>query len=294
MPFGLSDILNPFQGSKKKIYGTKPVVPELKTAADAQKEALAANSANFADIAKLATQVNTLNQDQLNALIDKTLGPGVREQFQQNLASQARGEIPQDVRNAIYRGNAERGAATNAFGGGGFSRNVTARDLGLTSLQITNNALSSAEQWLQAAKAPTFDAMGMFGISTQQQYAANQDQFNRNFAAAKIAAAPDPVARGQFDSDMAITGMILGIYGGGAGYQNSYKPQGDQMAPSFNRYGGDNSMYVPQQFQNYGYNFGGGGLAGAYQQAGVSNPYSLGGYGAGGSGGLAGPGAFGY
>lgn len=231
----------------EKVYGRKPNVPKLKTAADAQKEALAANQANFADIAKLATQTNTLNQEQLNRLIDMTLGPGVREQFQKNLVSQARGEIPDDVRNAIYRGNAERSASGNAFGGGGFSRNVNARDLGLTSLQITNNALSSAEQWLNAAKAPTFDAMGMFGISTAQQYAANTDQFNRDLLAEKIAAAPDPAARGVFDSNMALAGMILSAYSGGAGYQGTYR--GGQDAQPLAQTPAAQSYYMPQTYQ---------------------------------------------
>ena len=186
----MAGILDVFGGGKafgmswdaKKVYGSKPVIPELPTLESAQKTAVGANAASFADIAKLATGVNAFNQDQLNALIDRTLGPGVRQSIQDNLAAQARGEIPRDVQDAIYRGTAERSAGGNAFGGGGFSRNITARDLGLTSLDITNKALSSAESWLASAKAPTFDVTSMF-ITPMQQSAANTDQFNRNLLA---------------------------------------------------------------------------------------------------------------
>ena len=265
-------------------YGKKPTVPELTPIdVDATQQAtVAGNQASFADIAKLAAGVNTFNQDQLSALIDRTLGPGVRQSIQDNLAAQARGEIPRDVQDAIYRGGAERSTATNAFGGGGFTRNIEARDLGLTSLDITNKALSSAESWLASAKAPTFDVTSMF-ITPMQQSAANTDQFNRNLLAAKTAAAPDPVERGQFDSSMALIGMVLSMYGGGAGYQGTYKP--DTPSPGVGGGGNaNNSFYLPQNFGGAYNQGGGGGLAGASQDAGVANPYNLGGYKSGGGG----------
>ena len=246
---GLGTLL--FGNDASKVFGSKPVVPTLPSLSDAQKTAINANTTSFSDIAKLATATNTLNQDQLNALIDKTLGPGVREQFQQNLASQARGEIPQDVQNAIFRGNAERTAGGNAFGGGGFGRNLNARDLGLTSLQITNNAMSSAESWLSKAQAPMFDATSMF-ITPMQQNAANLDQFNRNLLAAKVAAAPDPAARGVFDSNMALAGMILGVYSGGAGYKGTYDPNAGNSGFTAANGGGGGGMYTPQSFNNGG------------------------------------------
>lgn len=268
-----------------KVFGKKPVIPTLPSLTDAQKTAGEGNSANFGDISKLAASTNAFNQDQLNALIDRTLGPGVRQKIQDNLASQISGEIPKDVQSAIYRGVAERSAGSNAFGGGdsGFSRNVTARDLGLTSLDITDKALSSAEKWMQGAKAPTFDVTSMF-ITPAQQNAANTDQFNRNLLAAKTAAAPDPGARGVFDSNMALMGMILSAYGGGGGgYQGTYRPDSTGLNPQNG--GASGNMYINQGFgsQSGGTAAGfdssySGGLAGASQSAGVSNPYSLGGY----------------
>lgn len=213
-------------------YGKKPEVPALTPVSpDAeQKAAVAGNQASFGDIAKLATSVNTFNQDQLNALIDRVLGPGVRGQIQTNLASQLRGEVPQDVRDAIYRSNAERGVATNAFGGG-FKANINARDIGLTSLQITNQALSSAESWLSKATAPQFDVTSMFFTPAQRLAQANlqqQRQYEHDLLAAGVKAAPDPAMAAFGDVNMqaaqnlaemgrGMMGMGMGGMGGGGG-----------------------------------------------------------------------------
>ena len=206
-------------------YGSKPEVPNL-TPVDpnaVQQQTVAGNQQNFGDIAKLATSVNTFNQDQLNALMDRVL-PGARQQIQETLSSQLRGEIPKDVQSAIFRGVAERTAAGNAFGGGGFTGNVTARDLGLTSLQITNQALSSAESWLKTATAPTFDVTSMFFSPQQRLAQANlqqQLQYQNDLLKAGVAAAPDPgmaaLAQG-IDSDLArVENAALSYAGMGAG-----------------------------------------------------------------------------
>lgn len=228
-------------------YGKKPKVPELKPISpDATQAAtVAGNAANFGDIAKLAASVNTFNQDQLNALIDRAL-PGARQQIQQTLSSQLRGEIPQDVQNAIFRGTAERTAAGNAFGGGGFTRNVTARDLGLTSLDITNKALSSAESWLSKATAPTFDVTSMF-FTPQQRLAFEQQQqgaqFSRDVMAAGVAAAPDPgmaaLAQG-IDSDVSkIENAALSFGGLAAGSSfGRGTPSAPSPPPSNSNFGG--------------------------------------------------------
>lgn len=214
-------------------YGKKPKVPSLKEISpDAtQKATVAGNIANFADIAKLATQVNTFSQDQLDALIDRVL-PGARQQIQETLSSQLRGKIPQDVQNAIYRSTAERGVA-GGFGGSQFGRNVTARDLGLTSLEITNKALSSTESWLAKATAPQFDVTSMF-FTPQQRLAFEQEQqsrqFQRDVMAAGVAAAPDPamaaIAQG-IDSDFARVENAALSFGGmaaGGGLGGAAKP----------------------------------------------------------------------
>lgn len=222
-------------------YGKKPEVPSLATISPGatQKATVGGNIASFADIARLATSVNTFNQDQLNALIDRALGPGARAQIQETLGSQLRGEIPLDVQRAMYRGNAERNAGRNAFGGN-FNANIDARSLGLLSLDITNKALSSAESWISRAVAPQFDVTSMF-FTPQQRLAFEQQQqgmqFQRDLLAAGVKAAPDPgmaaLAQG-FDQEMARTenaimsmgGKMMGggLGGGGGGLGGSSPP----------------------------------------------------------------------
>lgn len=203
------------------LFGKKPKVPQLPTLESAQTGAIGANIASFADIAALATQVDQFNQTQLEQLMERTL-PGGRQQVQEVISSQLRGEIPDDVRRAITRGNAERFAG--AFGGSQFARLKEAEQLGLTSLGIINQGLASAESWLAGAKTPNFDVSSMF-ITPQQKYADTTNQFQRQLMENKIAAAPDPGTRGLFDASMSLTGMILSAYGGGAGYQGTYNPE---------------------------------------------------------------------
>jgi hypothetical protein len=205
-------------------HGKKPKVPTLQEInVDAvQGDAVKGNISNFADIAKLATQVNTFNQEQLTALLDRAL-PGAREQIGKNISSQLRGEVPADVSNAIIRAGAGRfaGALTR---GSGFANNVTARDLGLTSLQIIDKGLSSAESWLSRATAPQMDVTSMFFTPQQRLGFAQQQQglkFQRDVMEAGVAAMPDPsmaaIAQG-IDGDVArIQNAALSYFGGGIG-----------------------------------------------------------------------------
>lgn len=264
-------------------FGKKPVVPTLKPIDPnaTQAATVAGNQANFADIAKLATGVNTFNQDQLNALIDRVL-PGARQQIQETLSSQLRGEIPKDVQNAIFRGNAERMAGSNAFGspGGGntFTNNVNARSLGLTSLQITNQALSSAESWLSKATAPTFDVTSMF-FTPQQRLAFEQQQqgaqFQRDVMAAGVAAAPDPAtaALGQeidrFFNTAASAGMMMAGGGGIGGLAGGVGSAGAAAKSSGGGSPGGLGLYGGSEMGNPGMYYGGVGSAGGQGLPGI-------------------------
>lgn len=217
--FGGIDTLVFGKGSKK-VYGSKPVVPEAPTLENAQKDAVTANIQTFPEAQKLATTVNTFNQEELDRLMDLAL-PGGRDKIQSNISSMLSGKLPDGVSNLVMRTRAER-ASAGGFAGSEAAANLTARDLGLTSLQLTQEGITSAEKWLSEAAAPKFNVTSMF-ISPTQRYTAASDKFSRDLYSAKVDAAPDPVKRGEFDSTMALLGMILSAYGGGAGYQNTYK-----------------------------------------------------------------------
>jgi hypothetical protein len=208
-------------------YGKKPKVPAL---ADInpdliQQQTAAGNIASFADIAKLATMTNQFSQDQLDALLDRTL-PGVRQAAQENILSMSRGEVPEDVSRAITRYQAGRnvGALTS---GSGFANSSAARQLGLTSLSLIDKGLSSAESWLSRAAAPQMDVTAMFFTPQQRLAFAERDRsarFERDLMAAQVKAAPDPATAAlgkeidRFFNTWAQVGTgMLGSMGGGGG-----------------------------------------------------------------------------
>jgi len=60
------------------------------------------------------------------------------------------GRIPQDVVDSVYRGAAAKGFTSGIFGGG-IGRNIVARDLGLTSLQLQSAGANLLQQTSQIA-----------------------------------------------------------------------------------------------------------------------------------------------
>lgn len=114
--------------------------------------------------------------------------PGSKNQFalaSQDLQSFLGGRVPLDQQNLINRQVAERTqGGFNAFSGGGQAPSDYARNLGLTSLNLTQAGLSAAPTWLQLANSfviqPFRDvAPTALGIG-QQQY--QYDALNQNTA----------------------------------------------------------------------------------------------------------------
>lgn len=212
-------------------FGDKPKVPQFKPV-DVSAEQLAAISGNLAALPgaeNLASKVNTFNQAELEKLLAVAL-PGfenIRNRIGQNINSLVSGEIPDDVSNAVQRNAAVR-SLYGGYGGTGMARNLTARDLGLTSLTLTDKGLDSATRWLaSSAVAPRFDVTSMFVSPTtriQTKMFNSENQFNRDWLANQVKAAPDPFMRalGQAfindeNSIMSMAGSAAGAAGGGGG-----------------------------------------------------------------------------
>jgi hypothetical protein len=84
-----------------------------------------------------APAMNRFNMAQLQRMLGQAL-PGYQAMIGQataNTASLLRGEIPSDVQSAIQRADAET-ALAGGFAGSGAAKALTARDLGLTSLNL--------------------------------------------------------------------------------------------------------------------------------------------------------------
>lgn len=208
-------------GGASDIYGRKPEVPGAIDYGAALERTIQQNISVLPSLGDLATQ-----STELYSRLMETAYPGItnlKNLGTEQIASFLRGEIPEDVRRQLQQSAAERSAASGTAGSP-FSRALEARDLGLTSLSLIQGGLSAAERWIAQARGKTFDFSRMFfGPEDTQRQA--EMEWQRQWLEAQVEAAPDPAARGVFDSQMAVLGMVLSAYGGGAGYQGTYRPQ---------------------------------------------------------------------
>jgi hypothetical protein len=136
------------------------------------------------------------------------------------------GDLPPDVIAQIERSDAY-GALSGGYAGSGMSHNLTARDLGLTSLDLMKQGAgmlgqggNSAQQWASMANQDIMNPASQF-VTPQQQQASNMEnalltQQSRQFAF-NVAAAPDPVAAGISNTIMSLVGAYVGGLGGKGG-----------------------------------------------------------------------------
>lgn len=187
-------------GAMGGLAGEKPEVPDYEPI-DLQtvlRDTIGANLGNFGDIKELTQRVNRLNANQDMATLEK-LFPGAGRiigQASEFIQSQLSGEIPEDVQRQIETYGAEA-ATAGGYGGSLFSGAKTAKDLGLTSLQIMNQGLQSAERWLNQSRArvPLFRPEVMFatpGMGWQNAQFNTSNQWNRDWMANQIDAMPEP------------------------------------------------------------------------------------------------------
>lgn len=220
MPAGITGLLGSAFGSKSELYGRKPIVPDAIDYTKDLEEALATNKGLLPDLAEFA-KLST--EEMANVLEVAFPGyKGIRDQASENIGSMMRGEVPVDVQNQLERQAAERGQ-TLGYGGSQFGDNQFLRNFGLTSLQLTQQGLDSATRWITQAQNLSFD-FSKFLLGKEDAMRKTEFNWQRDWLAAQVKASPDPAVRGAYDSEMAFIGMVLSIYGGGAGYQNTYRP----------------------------------------------------------------------
>jgi hypothetical protein len=192
-------------GDPSRIFGKRPDVAPF-VPVDLSAETAKAVSANLE------------NFDSITALLDKYI-PGFSDMLQQgttNALSELQGKLPQDVQDQVQRSSAFA-ALQGGFGGTAMGHALTARDLGLTSLNLTQLGGNAAQLWSQYAET----GYGPFTISTGQQagttaannagtQATQQFQFN-------VDAAPDPATAGLFMLDQHIGDQFMSFGLGAAG-----------------------------------------------------------------------------
>jgi hypothetical protein len=207
--------------------GKRPKVPELKPIdfAAEQRQAIQQNIAALQPATELAQKTTAAEQSQLEAQLRRAI-PGYDQLVQQagaNIGAALRGEISPEVSAQVQRSTAGR-ALSGGFGAGsGFGRALTARDLGLTGMQLQNQGLAQAQNFIQQQR--TFGMVQPFSVSSmfitpaqrigaiQQQ---NQLQYGRDLTAAQVAAAPSPMqqaAQTAFTNFGGVAGGALSQYG---------------------------------------------------------------------------------
>ena len=230
--------------------GKKPKVPELKPIdfAGEQRQAIQQNIASLEPATELATKTTAAEQGILEAQLRRAI-PGYDQLIAQagkNIGSALRGEVSQDVASQLQRSSAGRALSGGYGAGSGVGRNLAARDFGLTSMQIQNQGLAQAQNFIQQQRAmgmvQPFSISIMFITPAQRIGAIQQQQsamYGRDLTAAQVAAAPSPMqqsAQTAFTNFGGIAGGSLAQYGmyqglmqqqPGAYRPPSYNPQND-------------------------------------------------------------------
>lgn len=165
----------------------KPDIPQFKAIdiGQEQQKATTNNLAALPGIENLASQTNSFNIDQVQKMLRTTI-PGYDSMvsgISGNINSQIHGEIPKDVQDAIQSSAAAR-SLTGGFGGTGMAGNLVARDLGLTSLNLTQQGQSSAENWMSSMskmmQPGMFNTSAMF-LTPEQQFSADVSERDKQF-----------------------------------------------------------------------------------------------------------------
>ena len=213
------------KGSKPKVPAFKPIDFEAE-----QKQAIQQNIAALQPATELAQKTTAAEQSQLESQLRRAI-PGYDQLVSQagsNIGAALRGEISPEVSAQVQRSTAGR-ALSGGFGAGsGFGRALTARDLGLTGMQIQNQGLAQAQNFIQQQRSfgmvQPFSVSSMFITPSQRINALaqqNQQQYNRDLQAAQVAAMPDPT--------MAAIGGALSSAGGFAGGAYTQRGMMQQM-----------------------------------------------------------------
>lgn len=252
MGIGITGIVQGLSGSSDSdLYGTRPVVPGRIDYTSDLNDAIATNMAMLPSLRELglaSTDVFTAMQER--ALPGYT---GLRDSTTGVLASKLRGEIPRDVQQLLERNAAEKGI-TMGTSGSDLNQFDELRNLGLTSLAIQNQGLQQTSSWLAQNRGNAFDFTKMF-LGKEDAIRRSEFNWGRDWLASQVKAAPDPQTRGAWDTEMGFIGEILSVYGGGAGYQQTYRGGGSGSGGGG---GGSDSGYRggPTGYDSF---FGGGG-----------------------------------
>ena len=139
-----------------------------------------------------------------------------------NIESLLKGELPTDVSQAV-QSNAATRSLEGGYGGSGASKSLVARDLGLTSLDLTQKGIGSAQSWMQTMNSlfspGEINVSSMF-VTPEQMFNADmsnqQNKWGTQWLKNQVNAMPDP-ATAAISKDLggAVDSLASSILGGG-------------------------------------------------------------------------------
>lgn len=140
-------------GFISSLFGSKAHVPYLQQLdlGTEQGKAISSNQANLPAAENLVSQANIFSTNQINQMLQSVIPgySGIVSGASGNIQSMLKGEVPTDVAQQIQNSAAAR-AIGGGYGGSGAHANLVARDLGLTSLDLTQKGISSAQSWISS------------------------------------------------------------------------------------------------------------------------------------------------
>lgn len=182
------------------LLGSKPVVPNLPVLnlGTEQQKAIDANQAALPGAEKLIGAANQFSIDQINQMLEQAI-PGYKNlvsSVTSTIQSEIAGEIPKQDQAALQNYDAAK-ALRGGYGGSGAHGDLTARDFGIASMDLTQRGLSSFEQWTREQASlyePSMINVSSMFITPMQEYQTdneqNVQQFQRQWMQNQINAQP--------------------------------------------------------------------------------------------------------
>jgi hypothetical protein len=245
--------------------GKKVKVPQFQRV-NTEKEQEAAIKQNIASLqsgTELATKTTAAEQTLPESQLRRAI-PGYDQLISQassNIGSALKGELSPEATRNIQRYSASQALSRGVGGGSGAGLFGAVQNYARASEARQNQGLAQAQNFIQQQRtfgmAQPFSVSSMFITPTQRinlSLQENQFQYQRDMAAAQVAAQPDPMMAAIGGSLSNIGGMALGggmskmgmgggMGGGGGGGQGG--GGGGGITVNYGGYGGGNVGYNP-------------------------------------------------
>jgi hypothetical protein len=210
LSMGFGDVL--FKADK--VYGDKAYPGPVKPLGKVQGEAIANNLENLSAAEDLVGKTNLFSREQIQQMLNSQMPyDEMQGIIGENLRARLQGEIAPDVLSSIGRANAAWGLESGVGAGSGMGGNRMARNLGLTSYGIQQEAEKTYDTWLKTTASlfepHMMDVTKMF-VTIPDQIAQADKEYGRDWLREQIRAMPDPQTVGSVNTGMSLLATIRG------------------------------------------------------------------------------------